>query len=92
MAYKVNPTGPVRDKIYPSQIAAERPMCAPRIHCQETPDLDATLRGGEQPMHTESQYERFHHELRSGHAFRNENDPDETGHRESTLHVEGDGY
>ena len=92
MAYQPNPSGPIRDKAYPSQIAAERPICAPRIHCETTPNPNDTLRGGPQPMHTDSACERFHHELRAGHAFRNENDPNETGHRESSLHIEGDGY
>lgn len=92
MAYNPNPSGPVRDKIYPSQIAAERPACAPRIHCEATLNLNDSLRGGPQPMHTESQHERFLHELRAGHGFRNEGNPDDTGRHISTLHVEGDGY
>lgn len=92
MAYKPLTYGQVRDKAYPSQIAAERPIAAPRIHCEETPDPNDSLRGGAQPMHTEAMCDRFNHELRAGHAFRNENDPDETGHREHSLHVEGDAY
>lgn len=36
MAYKPDPVGTVRDKTYPSEIAAQRPMCAPRIHCEQT--------------------------------------------------------
>lgn len=92
MAYQPNPMGPVHDKAYPSQISAERPMFAPRIHCEVPTDTNLTLRGGTQPMHTEKMCDRFNHELRAGHAFRNENDPDETRHYESTLHVEGDGY
>lgn len=92
MAYEPNPSGPVRDKIYPSQIAASRPACAPRIHCAEQPNLNDSLRGGPQPMHTETACDRFHRELRAGHGFVNENDPNETRHRESSLRVEGDGY
>lgn len=93
MAYKPLTYGQVRDKAYPSQIATARPIAAPRIHCEETPDPNDSLRGGVQPMHTEAQYERFHNELRSGHGFVNEDDPDETGRRVSThrtLFVEGD--
>jgi len=37
MAYKVNPYGNIRDKTYPSEIAAQRPACATRIHCAEDP-------------------------------------------------------
>lgn len=74
MAYKPLPSGPVRDRTYPSQIAAERPMMAPRIHCYETPEPDETLRGGEQPMHGESAVEKFNRELRGGHAGRNDGD------------------
>jgi len=92
MAYNPNPSGQVRDKAYPSQIAAERPICAPRIHCEEPPNPNASLLGGSQPMHTETMCDRWNHELRAGHGFRNENDPDETGHRERTLKIEGDGY
>jgi hypothetical protein len=67
MAFKVNPnSGPARDKLYPSQIAAERPMMTTRIHCYETPDIEDVLRGGEQPMHTESACDKFNRELRSG--------------------------
>jgi len=69
MAYKPNPnSGPSRDKTYPSQIAAERPALVTRIRCYETPDIDATLRGGEQPMHTESACEKFNRYLRAGHG------------------------
>lgn len=67
MAYKPNPnSGPARDKAYPSQIAAERPMMAPRIHCYESPDIEDTLRGDEHAMHTESACDRFNRELREG--------------------------
>ena len=75
MAFKPNPnSGPARDKLYPSQIAAERPMCVSRIHCYDAPDIDDTLRGGEQPMHNESACEKFNRELRGGHAGRNDGD------------------
>lgn len=74
MAYKPVPSGTVRDRTYPSQIAAERPMCAPRIHCYVDPEPEETLRGGEQPMHTESACEKFNRELRGGHAGRNDGD------------------
>jgi hypothetical protein len=35
MAYRPDSTGPVRDKIYPGEIAAQRPMMAPRLHCEQ---------------------------------------------------------
>jgi len=35
MSYKVNPHGLIRDKSYPSEIAAQRPLLATRIHCEE---------------------------------------------------------
>lgn len=69
MAYKVNPTGVTRDKAYPSQIAAERPFGATRIHCDiGAPDelAEEALRGGEYPMHTETPCDRFNRELREG--------------------------
>lgn len=66
MAYKPAPSGPVRDKAYPSQIAAERPMMAPRIHCTDIPDPEDSLRGGEQPMHDDTMVDRFNSQLRSG--------------------------
>lgn len=74
MAYKVIPSGTTRDCIYTSQIAAERPMCAPRIHCYEQPEVEESLRGGEQPMHGESACEKFNRQLREGHAGRNAGD------------------
>jgi hypothetical protein len=64
MAYKVNPRGPVRDRTYPSQIAAERPFGATRIHCAEQPDEEATLLGGEHPMHGDEMVERINRQLR----------------------------
>lgn len=66
MAYRPNPSGQVRDKAYPSQIAAERPMCAPRIHCEISPDADDTLRGGEHAMHVTERIETFNRHLREG--------------------------
>lgn len=35
MAYRPDSTGPVRDKAYASEIAAQRPLLAPRIHCED---------------------------------------------------------
>lgn len=71
MAFKPREEGPFRDKTYPSQIAAERPALTTRVRCFEKPDADEALRGGEQPMHTETACERFNRELRAGHAGRN---------------------
>lgn len=34
MAYKPNARGLIRDKAYPSEIAAQRPALATRIHCE----------------------------------------------------------
>jgi hypothetical protein len=56
MAYKPDPFSPVRDKTYPSEIAAQRPMCAPRIHCEQTyeerrNESNSTVRGDQ--GHTE---------------------------------------
>ena len=81
MAFKVVPHGVIRDKAYPSQIAAERPLGATRIHCEvdEADDFpygsthlaEEALRGGEQPMHTERMSDRFNRQLREGHGGRN---------------------
>ena len=68
MAYKPNPHGNIRDKIYPSQIAAERPALATRIHCQADPEPEETLRGGEQEMHVSTRVDRFNRQLRGGHS------------------------
>jgi hypothetical protein len=40
MAYRPDSAGVglVRDKAYASEIAAQRPMCAPRIHCEDRYD------------------------------------------------------
>jgi hypothetical protein len=66
MAYKPNPHGPVRDKTYPSQIAAERPALVTRIHCEESPEPEETLRGGEKEMHTDERVALFNRQLRGG--------------------------
>ncbi len=36
MAYNPRPYGNVRDKAYPSEIAAQRPALASRIQCEES--------------------------------------------------------
>jgi hypothetical protein len=66
MAYRPSPSGPFLDKAYPSQIAAERPMCAPRIHCTDTPDANDSLRGGEHEMHVTDRVDTFNRQLREG--------------------------
>lgn len=63
MAYRPNPTRPVIDKTYPSQIADERPMLATRIHCEEPLEEDATIHEGG------SQVDRFHEALNSGRGI-----------------------
>jgi hypothetical protein len=40
MAYRPNPYGNIRDKTYPSEIAAQRPALATRIHCEESPYVE----------------------------------------------------
>lgn len=66
MAYKPNITGPVRDKIYPSQVAAQRPIMAPRLHCSQdnaeeySPEL--SIRGDS----SDDRVARFNEQLRSG--------------------------
>ena len=66
MAYKPNPHGPVRDKTYPSQIAAERPAFVTRIHCEEPVEPEETLRGGEKAEHTSERVALFNRQLRGG--------------------------
>jgi hypothetical protein len=62
MAYRMNEHGP-RDKAYPSEIAALRPIGATRIHCSdEMPEQDAALRGSE----SDNRVARFNEQLRSG--------------------------
>lgn len=90
MAYKPRIFSRMRDKAYPSEIAAQRPMMAPRIHCEDSPeeyDDELSIRGT--GRHSRSMFqipyddgrepledvcERFNHALRSGHGFRNEGD------------------
>lgn len=77
MAYKPRGFHNVRDETYVSQIASERPICAPRIHCSEEPSVfpdaaDATLRGRDDRApevpheHFEGICARFNRALRSG--------------------------
>ena len=68
MAYKPKAYGNIRDKIYPSQIAAERPALVTRIHCEEPEEPNNTLRGGEHEMHGSERVERFNRQLRGGHS------------------------
>jgi hypothetical protein len=68
MAYKPKEEGNIRDKIYPSQIAAMRPALVSRIHCEESERPEETLRGGERPMHTRERVEQFNRQLRGGHS------------------------
>lgn len=88
MAYKPRRFDNVRDETYVSQIASERPICAPRIHCAEEPSVfldaaDATLRGRDdrapEVPHEEFEgiCERFNRELRSGLGTGRGNNTDE---------------
>lgn len=50
MAYKVRPSGMQRDEVKPSEIAAQRPLCATRFQCEvdytdEREMSQATIRG-----------------------------------------------
>lgn len=70
MAYEPNPFGPVRDKTYPSEVAAQRPALATRIHCVEPfeeRDPNNTLMGNE----STDRVALFNRQLREGHAGRN---------------------
>lgn len=64
MAYKPKQSGLIRDKAYPSEIARQRPMLAPRIHCEEENEAHGST------MHSddESRVERFNRQLRGGHS------------------------
>jgi hypothetical protein len=65
MAYEPNPFGPVRDKTYPSEIAAERPALATRIHCVEDfeeRDPRNSIRGNEE----DDRCAEFNRQLRKG--------------------------
>ena len=86
-AYKPNPNGPVRDRTYPSEIAAQRPALAPRILCEEDyherrENDEASIRGDHGTLNEET-YEReitedrvaqFNRALRAGHGWRNAGD------------------
>lgn len=65
MAYDPNPNrGPIRDKTYPSEVAADRPALVTRIHCVEEADVmspDETLRGD-----GEDRVARLNRQLREG--------------------------
>lgn len=84
MAYKPREYGLVRDKAYPSEIAAQRPALATRIQCQETeefhpsdhPDYEnesspsRSIRGDR----NDDRCAMFNRALRAGHGFRNDGD------------------
>ena len=72
MAYEPRTSRIIRDKLYPSEIAAERPMLATRIHCEKHDDNsgEESIRGSLR----ENVVERFNRELRGGHAGRNDGD------------------
>jgi hypothetical protein len=87
MAYRPRPYGLVRDKAYPSEIAAQRPALATRIHCEaETSSLSpdspdhSEFEGEESPSKSvrgdksRDMCDWFNRALRSGHGFRNDGD------------------
>lgn len=63
MPYDPNPNhGPVRDGAYASEIAAERPKLATRIHCQTDCDPECSISGDV----SEDRVARFNRQLREG--------------------------
>jgi hypothetical protein len=84
MSYDPNPYRPVRDYAHPSQIAAQRPALATRIHCCCDDPLDggraSSIRGDQGEMDyesgrrefTEDRVAEFNRGLRAGHAYRND--------------------
>lgn len=64
MSYRPKESGMIRDKTYPSEIAAKRPFGAPRIQCEESQfeAEDASILGESD----ESVVERFNRQLRGG--------------------------
>ena len=65
MAYRPGQFYNVRDKAYPSEIAAQRPILAPRIHCVDEERYETTedsVRGSEG-----NRVELFNAQLRKGH-------------------------
>jgi hypothetical protein len=87
MAYRPRPFGLIRDKAYPSEIAAQRPLLAPRIHCEESQyeAENESIRGDNGEMNYDSgrrefvddRVRDFNRALRGGHAYRNEGDDNE---------------
>lgn len=60
-----------RDKMYPSQVASERPLGATRIDCEVEDNAAEGNRGGEHAMHNSERVDTFNRQLREGHAGRN---------------------
>jgi hypothetical protein len=59
MAYKPKNAGQVRDKMYASEIAAQRPILATRMQCSDVEEESSVHDG-------ESACEKFNRQLRSG--------------------------
>jgi hypothetical protein len=88
MAYKSNPHGLIRDQLYPSEIAAQRPALAARIHCEERQSygpIDPVMAREMQIAHDErdsairgslldDRCRMFNEALRAGHGWRNSGD------------------
>lgn len=64
MAYKPLESGNIRDKTYPSQIAAERPALVTRIQCEESGEPSESIRGRE----GDDRVAEFNRRLRAGHG------------------------
>jgi len=64
----------MRDQCWPSEIAAQRPMCAPRIHCPASDNEEvSSIRGSL----ADDRVARFNEQLRSGIGTGRPNDIDE---------------
>jgi hypothetical protein len=65
-SYRPKQDGLIRDKAWPSEVARQRPIGAPRIQCEEENDAyGSTIRG---ELGEESRVERFNRQLRGGHS------------------------
>lgn len=60
----------MRDKTYPSEIAAERPIGKTRIHCPDDDSEQRMNRGSS----SANRVDEFNDGLRSGHGWRNSGD------------------
>jgi len=71
MAYKLRQYGKIRDRCYPSVIAAERPKLVTRMTWEDERDANELASSGSED---EDRVARFNRQLRGGHAGRNDGD------------------